>query len=282
MANEIVKQNKVEEIALAKIQEYQDAGLILPPNFSPVNSLKKARFMLNEMKVNGKPVLEVCTQSSIVQCLLDSVTDGLDFSLGQIYFIPRGNQMTTLESVYGRITRAKRVSKNYKPIVQFVHKDDEFEIDINVDTGITKIVKHKTCLENLDKDIIAAYTYVTDNDGHTNVFIMTKREWLTSWQKSPNKCAVAKEFEKDMIFRTIIKKATKALVKSESNTRFTQREDDDDEMLADEMPKNISTENKNVEVQEVEYEEVNEDVDVETGEVEEEMEVEQEKVDDEF
>jgi hypothetical protein len=80
-----------------------------------------------------------------------------------------------------------------------------------------------------------------------------------------------------MIFRTIIKKATKSLVKSESNTRFTQREDNDDEMLVDEMPKNAP-----IEIPEAEYEEVNENVDVETGEVTEEVKVEQEKVDDEF
>lgn len=222
----------VEEIALAKIQEYQSAGLVLPPNFNPANSLKKARFMLNEMKVNGKPVLEVCSQASIVQCLLDSVTDGLDFSLGQIYFIPRNGVMTTLESVYGRIARAKRASKNYKPIVQYVHKDDEFELGIDTETGKTKIVKHNTCLENLDKPIIAAYTYVTEDDGHTEVFVMTQREWLTSWKKSSNGASVAKEFERDMIFRTIIKKATKSLVRSESNAHFTQRNEDDDAPLA--------------------------------------------------
>ena len=80
MANEIAKkQPKFEELALAKVKEYQDAGMILPPNFNPTNSLKKARFMLNDMKVNGKPVLEVCTEMSIVQCLLDSVAKGLDF-----------------------------------------------------------------------------------------------------------------------------------------------------------------------------------------------------------
>lgn len=226
------KPSMVEEIALAKIQEYQSAGLVLPPNFNPANSLKKARFMLNEMKVNGKPVLEVCSQASIVQCLLDSVTDGLDFSLGQIYFIPRNGVMTTLESVYGRIARAKRASKNYKPIVQYVHEDDEFEFGVDTETGDTKIVKHNTNLANLDKPIIAAYTYVTDNDGHTDVFIMTKKEWLTSWKKSSNGAAVAKEFERDMVFRSLIKKATKSLVRSESNAHFTQRTEDDDAPLA--------------------------------------------------
>lgn len=237
--NQIIKSDKVEEIALAKIQEYQELGLVLPPNFNPANSLKKARFILNDMKVNGSPVLQVCSQASIVQCLLESVTKGLSYDEMQIYFIPRGGVMTNMESVYGRIVRAKRASKNYKPIVGYVHEDDEFEIGVDIETGVTKIKKHETKLENLDKPIIAAYAYVTDNDGNTEVTIMTKREWLTSWKKSPTGCAVAKEFEKDMIFRTIVKKSTKALVNSTNSVYIPNSQDDDDAPLAGDMPTNI-------------------------------------------
>ena len=226
------KQPMVEELALAKIKSYQEAGMVLPEGYNPTNSLKKARFMLNDMKVNGKPVLEVCTQASIVQCLLDSVAKGLDFSESQIYFIPRNGVMTTMESVYGRIVRAKRASKNYKPIVQYVHEGDEFLFGADVETGATKIFKHETSLENLDKPIIAAYTYVTDNDGHTDVFIMTRREWITSWKKSPSGGSVAKEFERDMIYRSIIKKSTKALVNSSVNPYFGPSSDNDDTPLA--------------------------------------------------
>lgn len=263
--NQLMKSDKVEEIALAKIQEYQELGLVLPPNFNPANSLKKARFILNDMKVNGKPVLQVCSQSSIVQCLLESVSKGLSYDEMQIYFIPRNGVMTNMESVYGRIVRAKRASKNYKPIVGYVHEDDEFEIGVDVETGVTKIKKHETKLENLDKPIIAAYAYVTDNDGNTEVTIMTKREWLISWQKSPNGCAVAKEFEKDMIFRTIVKKSTKALVNSTNSVYVSNSQDDDDAPLAGDMPTNIDM---TIKEKFDDFEEVDTDiVDTETGEI---------------
>ena len=263
--NQLIKSDKVEEIALAKIQEYQNLGLVLPSNFNPANSLKKARFILNDMKVNGKPVLQVCSQASIVQCLLESVTKGLSYDEMQIYFIPRNGVMTNMESVYGRIVRAKRASKNYKPIVGYVHEDDEFEIGVDVETGVTKIKKHETKLENLDKPIIAAYAYVTDNDGNTEVTIMTKREWLTSWKKSPNGCAVAKEFEKDMIFRTIVKKSTKALVNSTNSVYVPNSQDDDDAPLAGDMPTNVdmTMAEKFEDFEEVESVEV----DTETGEI---------------
>lgn len=267
--NKLAKSDKVEEIALAKIQEYQDMGLVLPAGFSPANSLKKARFILNDMKVNGKPVLQVCSQASIVQCLLESVTKGLSYDEMQIYFIPRNGVMTNMESVYGRIVRAKRASKNYKPIVGYVHEGDEFEIGVDVETGVTKIKKHETKLENLDKPIIAAYAYVTDNDGNTEVTIMTKREWLTSWKKSPNGCAVAKEFEKDMIFRTIVKKSTKSLVNSTNSVYVPNTQDDDDTPLAgDGIPTNVDMQTKPQyeNFEEVDFEEV---VDKNTGEVEE-------------
>lgn len=270
----LAKSDKVEEIALAKIQEYQEAGMVLPQNFNPANSLKKARFILNDMKVSGKPVLEVCTPASIIQCLLESVTKGLSYDESQIYFIPRGGVMTNMESVYGRILRAKRASKNYKPIVGYVHEGDEFEIGVDVETGATKIKKHETKLENLDKPIIAAYAYVTDNDGNTDVTIMTKRDWLTSWKKSANGCAVAKEFERDMIFRTIVKKSTKALVNASNNVFIPNMDDNDDELLAGDKPIDYKVGSSSKEF--VEIEEAEEVVDESTGEIKTEETKEQE------
>lgn len=258
---ELVKPVLVEEKALAKIQAYMELGMTIPEGFSPANSLKKARFMLNDMKVGGKPVLEVCTEESVMQTLLDSVAKGLDFSESQIYFIPRNNQMTTMESVYGRIVRAKRASKYYKPIVGYVHEGDIFDFGIDVNTGYTKIIEHKTSVENLDKPFIAAYAYVTDNDGNTDVFVMTRKEWLKSWTKSSNGASVAKDFERDMIYRTIIKKSTKSLVNSNVKYMGTLIDEEDDIPLAGETSPMIDK-SKVGEV--VEYEEVTETVDAST------------------
>lgn len=262
--NELVK---VEEVALAKINQYMDLGMVLPEGFNPANSLKKARLMLNDMKVSGKPVLEVVSQASIIQCLIDACCKGLDFSENQIYFIPRQNTMTTMESVYGRIARAKRASKNYKPIVQYVHEDDVFEIGVNVENGQTIIKKHETSLENLDKPIIAAYTYVTDDKGGAEVFIMTKKEWLTSWKKSSNGCAVSKEFERDMVFRTIVKKSTKSLVNAHVKAVGAPlNDDDDDTMLAGDKQPEFNQQPNDAEYEEISTEQ-GEVVDTNTGEV---------------
>lgn len=258
---ELVKPVLVEEKALAKIQAYMELGMTIPEGFSPANSLKKARFMLNDMKVGGKPVLEVCTEESVMQALLESVAKGLDFSESQIYFIPRNNQMTTMESVYGRIVRAKRASKYYKPIVGYVHEGDIFDFGIDVNTGYTKIIEHKTSVENLDKPFIAAYAYVTDNDGNTDVFVMTRKEWLKSWTKSSNGASVAKDFERDMIYRTIIKKSTKSLVNSNVKYMGAMIDEEDDIPLAGETSPMIDK-SKVGEV--VEYEEVTEAVDAST------------------
>lgn len=235
---ELAKSSLVEEIALSKINQYVELGMVLPEGFNPTNSLKKARMMLNDMKVQGKPVLEVCTKESVIQCLIDSCCKGLDYSESQIYFIPRANVMTNLESVYGRIARAKRASRYYKPIVQYVHEGDTFEIGVDPTNGKTIIKKHETSLENLDKPIIAAYTYVTDDTNDTIIFIMTKKEWLKSWTKSSNGAAVAKDFERDMIFRSIIKKSTKSLVNANIKTvgGIPYPDDDDNTPLAGDAP----------------------------------------------
>lgn len=229
---ELAKSSLVEEVALAKINQYVELGMVLPDGFNPANSLKKARMMLNDMKVGDKPVLEVCTRESIIQCLIDSCCKGLDYSLNQVYFIPRKNVMTNMESVYGRIARAKRASRYYKPNCQYVHEGDVFEIGVDVTNGKTIIKKHETSLENLDKPIIAAYTFVADDNNDVEVFIMTKREWLTSWKKSASGGAVAKEYERDMIFRTITKKSTKSLVNADIKSVGVSITDDDDTPLA--------------------------------------------------
>lgn len=269
--NELAKSTLVEEVALAKINQYMELGLVLPQDYSPTNSLKKARLMLNDMQIEGRPALEMCTKESVLSCLIEMVTKGYDVSSMQAYFIPRktknGYQMTLMESVYGRIARAKRASKNYKPIVQFVHQDDIFKYGIDVKTGYTVVEKHETCLENKDKPIIAAYAYVTDNEGNTEVFIMSQRDWISSWKKSANGCAVAKEFAEDMIFRTIVKKSTKKLVNAAVNAFIpTSNNDDDDTMLADDKQPEFTQQVVDAEVEEIKTEQ-GEIVNPETGEV---------------
>lgn len=265
--NELTKSTLVEEVALSKINSYIELGMTLPEGFNPANSLKKARIMLNDMKVNGKPVLEVVTQASVIQCLIDACCKGLDYSESQVYFIPRNGVMTNLESVYGRIARAKRASKNYKPIVQYVHEGDDFEIGVNVETGQTIIKKHETSIENLDKPIIAAYAYVTDDSGNTEIYIMTKREWLMSWKKSSNGCAVAKEFERDMIYRTIVKKSTKSLVNAnvKSVGYALNSDEDDDEVLGGDSQPNFVNKVEDAVAEEVV--DAAETVDTATGEI---------------
>lgn len=269
--NELAKSTLVEEVALAKINQYMELGLVLPQDYSPTNSLKKARLMLNDMQIEGRPALEMCTKESVLSCLIEMVTKGYDVSSMQAYFIPRktknGYQMTLMESVYGRITRAKRASKNYKPIVQFVHQDDIFKYGIDVKTGYTVVEKHETCLENKDKPIIAAYAYVTDNEGNTEVVIMSQRDWISSWKKSANGCAVAKEFAEDMIFRTIVKKSTKKLVNAAVSAFIpTSNNDDDDTILAGDKQPEFTQQVVDTEAEEIKTEE-GEVVDAQTGDV---------------
>lgn len=257
---ELAKSSLVEEIALSKINQYVELGMVLQEGFNPTNSLKKARMMLNDMKVQGKPVLEVCTKESVIQCLIDSCCKGLDYSEMQVYFIPRANIMTNLESVYGRIARAKRASRYYKPVVQYVHEGDDFQIGVDVTNGKTIIKKHETSLDNLDKPIVAAYTFVTDDNNDTEIYIMTKKEWLKSWSKSSNGAAVAKDFERDMIFRTIIKKSTKSLVNANIKAvgGLPISDDDDDVPLAGDAPTVVENEANHSVTDFVEAEEVTE------------------------
>ena len=97
------------------------------------NALKSAYLILQDAKTRDKqPVLQVCTQGSIVNSLLDMVVQGLNPSKQQCYFIPYGNQLQLSRSYLGTIALTKRL-KGVKDVVGYaVYKDDvlEWEFDI--------------------------------------------------------------------------------------------------------------------------------------------------------
>ena len=66
------------EAVTDKVTQMQEAGqLDLPKDYSAANALRGAWLMLQDMQVNGRPVLEVCTKESVSFALLKMVLDGL-------------------------------------------------------------------------------------------------------------------------------------------------------------------------------------------------------------
>ncbi len=238
------KKVSITDNVLMAVNKRCEEGMILPENFNPVNSLKQAQVTLNMMQFEGKPILEVTTKASVANCLMASCMDGMDFVKNHCWFIPRKLkapikenvdgvevekyvELTLMEGIYGREAKMKRINPKYNAIVNFVKAGDEFEYSIDPLTGLTRIDKHTTTMANFDNDIVMAYTYTLDENNIQNVFIMSKKQWVQSWTASSNGGAVAKKYPEDFIIRTIIKKATKHIVKSNVGGSWVNEENDE-------------------------------------------------------
>lgn len=223
-------QKDITDKVSGKITELENGGLALPPNYNPHNALKSAFFKLQEVKDRqGKPALEVCTQDSIANSLLDMVTQGLSPAKTQCYFIVYGTQLQLNRSYFGTQAVLKRL-ENVKDIwANVIYKDDVF--DYVVDGGRERLQKHTTALENRDKEILGAYAVVKTNEDEEILTVMTKKEIEASWSQAKTK-NVQNKFPQEMAKRTVINRAAKAFI----NTS------DDSDLLVDAI--NRSTENE--------------------------------------
>ena len=62
-----------------QLVEKEKAGLCFPANYSVKNAVQSAFLMLREAETkDGRPLLEVCTQDSVVQSLMQMATQGLN------------------------------------------------------------------------------------------------------------------------------------------------------------------------------------------------------------
>lgn len=226
-ANAIVARNKtIPTAVLGRVAKYRQSGeLCLPTNYSAENALKSALLTLEEVvDKNKRPALEVCSETSIANALLDTVVQGLDPGKKQCYYIVYGNKLTMQRSYFGDMHLAK--SKNpdiFDIYADVVYEADEFEY--RKKRGRTEIVTHNQKLGNVDKDkIIAAYCTVEYKDGRENTTIMTINEIKQAWSMSKSYPIDDKgnvksnsthgRFPADMAMKTVIRKACKPLINS--------------------------------------------------------------------
>ena len=203
MANEQLQlKSKVGEQVISRINALCEAGFTMPKDFSYVNAIKMSMLKLQDVKDrNGKPALEVCTPNSIHRALFKMVTRGLNAALSQGSFVVRGDQLCFDVSYFGNILMVKRIYPDYDAIPVVIREGDVFKYGIHPETGKKYVIKHEQEFENIDKPFVGAYMYLPGGD----LYLMTKKQILTAWSKSPNKSLTThKEFDEKMIGKTII------------------------------------------------------------------------------
>lgn len=229
--NDIMKKRQEESNAIVKrlkdtatsvinqVMEYADAGkLEIPKNYSVGNSVNALRLMImDDDKLKG------CTMPSIANAMLNMCILGLNPSKKQCYPIAYGDKLGLMVSYFGNTTIARRADQTIQDVVADVVREGEKLVFEHLPGNIYKIKSHERTLETMDNDkIIAAYATILYNDGKEPVsLVMTWKEILASWKKSPAKpfdengnlksSSTHAQYPSDMAKRTVINKITKMI-----------------------------------------------------------------------
>ena len=270
MSNELAKQEKtIVDSVQKRIAEMQNSGSIeLPNNYSVGNALKSAYLILQETQTSGKkPVLQVCTQESIANSLLDMATQGLNPSKDQCYFIAYGNKLTMERGYLGTIALTKRI-KGVKDVKGYaVYKDDKFELGFDILTGKQKILEFCPGLNRDPKNLVGAFALILGDNEILHTEYMDINQIHKAWEQGSMKgnSGAHKNFPDQMAIKTVINRACKFYVSTSDDSdkiaEFMNKSVEDTDRELEEEKKEFA--NKEV----VEIEDIPENVDEETREI---------------
>jgi recombination protein RecT len=204
------------------VKNYQEAGeLAFPENYSPTNNLKTAWLVLQEsVDKDNKPVLEACSQKSVVNSLLKMVTLGLSVVKNQCYFVAYAGKLECVVSYEGNTAIAKRHGVKHV-VANTIFEKDEFEFEVDLETGLKRITKHKQSIDTIDpKNFKGAYALVTMEDGRKELTVMTKTQIIQAWnQRKGNGLSPAHtNFGDRMAEKTVINRALAHIIRSSDDS----------------------------------------------------------------
>ena len=212
MTNELTQKQVTSNVA-NRIEAMKGEGLLIAPNYSVSNALSSAYYALKNSSSGN--LLQQCTQDSVYNVLLEMVTQGLSPAKKQCYFIKYGSEVQLRMSYFGTVKTIKQLQDIKDVVANVVYEGDELEIA--VENGRKKLVKHVTDWRNADKPIIAAYCIISKNDGDEFFEIMTKAQIDKSWSKAKTK-NVQIDFPDQMAMRTVINRAAKLFINTSDDS----------------------------------------------------------------
>jgi recombination protein RecT len=220
--NQVAKNTTIVDGVLARIGEMQNNGnMQLPANYNAENAMRSAWLMIQQTKnLENKPALEVCTQASIANALLDMVLQGLSPVKKQCYFIVYGPTLTMQRSYFGTIAISKRVAGVKDAVGIPIFEKDVFKYTIDIKSGIKTVTQHDQEFDNIDiTKLKGAYAVITYDDGHVEYDIMTMQQIRASWEmgKAKGNSPAHKNFPDQMACRTVISRALKIPVNSSND-----------------------------------------------------------------
>ena len=118
-------------------------------------------------------------------------------------------------SYFGTIKVTKDLQEVKDVTANVVYEGDT--LDVAVENGRKKLVKHETDWRNADNPIIAAYCIITRADGEEFFEVMTKKQIDKSWSKAKTK-NVQIDFPDQMAMRTVINRAAKMFINTSNDS----------------------------------------------------------------
>lgn len=192
------------------------SGLTLPAGYSAGNALQAARLILLESTdKDGQPVLRACSRESIALALLQTVIQGLDPALQQVYFIAFGGRLHALRSYYGDLALLERAYPGARVRAQVVYEGDEFSY--HYESGRLIVDRHLQSIAAIDPSRIAAAYAVVElppPGSSLEAELMTIAQIRTAWaQRRGKEASPAHErFPEEMARKTVIQRALKRLI----------------------------------------------------------------------
>ena len=212
MTNELTQKQVTSNVA-TRIEAMKGEGLLIAPNYSVSNALSSAYYELKNSSSGN--LLQQCTQDSVYNALLEMVTQGLSPAKKQCYFIKYGSDVRLRMSYFGTIKVTKDLQEVKDVTANVVYEGDTLEVA--VENGRKKLVKHETDWRNADNPIIAAYCIITRTDGEEFLEVMTKKQIDKSWSKTKTK-NVQIDFPDQMAMRTVINRAAKMFINTSNDS----------------------------------------------------------------
>lgn len=215
------QERNITDGVLSRVQKLSAQGdLIIPKNYSAENALKSAWLILQGVNdKSGKPALEVCTKDSIANSLMDMVVQGLNPVKKQCYFVVYGTKLTLMRSYMGTAAVTKRLNGVKDVYANVIYDGDEFDYELDLDTGLKRITKHKQSFENIDPaKIKGAYAVIVKEDGKNYVEVMNIGQIKMAWSKSKTGGQVHKDFAEEMAKKSVINRACKMFINTSDDS----------------------------------------------------------------
>lgn len=255
-------QKNITDSVMERVREMEETGgLITPPNYSAANQIKAAFFVLQQVEdKQHRPALEVCDKSSIANALLDMVVQGLSVSKKQGYFIVYGTKLEFQRSYFGTVALAKQCGMKGQPVANVIYQGDNFQYEIDTETGLTKVIRHEQKFENIDiTKIRGAYAITVLPDGSRQVTIMNIDQIRKAWGQGATKgnSPAHQNFTDEMCKKTVIGRACKMIINSSDDAYlFDGKRDEMDTDNAKEQRNAAAEKPRTVVGEDTDYEEV--------------------------